>query len=81
MDRAKEAKVIADLDGANLRVVIAGLGTKKGNRAYQNWRADKLDELEKIKEKDLNIFERLKRNRGRKARTLFDKLKYFRKGK
>jgi len=73
--------VIADLEGANLRAMIMGLGTKKGNRAYQNWRMGKLDELEKIKEKNLTIFERLKRGSGRKAKTLFDKLKYFRKGR
>lgn len=81
MDQEKKSKVITELEVANIGALVMGVGTKKGNRLYQTWRADKLDELETIKEKDLTVFERFKRGTGRKARTLFDKLAYLKKGK
>lgn len=80
INQEKESAIIKELEETNIKALIMGLGTKKGNRIYQNWRRDKVDELEEFK-KELTVFERLKRSKERKANTLFDKLHYFRKGK
>lgn len=81
INQEKESAIIKELEETNIKALIMGLGTKKGNRIYQNWRRDKIDELEEIKEKDLTVFEKLKRSKERKSMTLFDKLRYFRKGR
>lgn len=74
----EKLQIQKDLNLAHIYLLVnSAINSKKGGEVYYRWRKKNVERIEELDESKLNVFERLRRRRGKKTNTVFDKLKYL----